>query len=126
MNSLLDRLGGETAVKAVVESFYDKVFADPLLHPFFAKSDLAQQRQRQAMFLSQLMSGRAVKAAEYMRRAHRKFVQDMGLNDVHFNAVANHLVVTLKEFGVSEVLIGEVCSALETLRAPILSTETAV
>ncbi len=121
MTTLLNRLGGEVAVTAVVNSFYDKVFADPLLMPFFVETDLAKQRQRQTKFLIQFMDGKAGSAAEYMRTAHRRAVAEMGLNDTHFNTVAGHLVATLKEFGVSEALIAEVGGALETLRGPVLN-----
>lgn len=120
MNTLLARIGGEDAVKAVVESFYDKVFADQVLAPFFANTDFAKQRQRQARFLIQLMDGRAPTASEYMRNAHRKYVHEMGLNDTHFDIVAGHLVATLKEFNVPAGLIAEAGQAMESLRGAVL------
>jgi hemoglobin len=125
MSSLLERLGGEAAVKAVVDSFYDKVFADPILAPFFAKTDQAKQRQRQGRFLIQLMSGRAPQAASYMREAHSRYVTDMGLGDKEFDIVAGHLVATMKEFSVPSALIGEVGGALESLRAAVLNRDAA-
>lgn len=41
--SLLERVGGKDAVAAVVDAFYDKVFADRKLKPFFC-----QHRQSKA------------------------------------------------------------------------------
>lgn len=120
MSSLLQRVGGEDAVKAVVSAFYDKVFADPDLKPFFAQTDQAAQRLRQSKFLIQLMDGKAPNAAEYMRNAHKKYVHEMNLGDKHFDIVAGHLVSTLKDFKVPEDLIGEIAGALESLRAPVL------
>jgi len=70
MDTLLARIGGADAVKAVVESFYDKVFADEQLMPFFANTDQAKQRNRQSKFLIQMMDGKAPNAADYMRTAH--------------------------------------------------------
>ena len=120
MSSLLERVGGEDAVKAVVDAFYDKVFADKELMPFFAKTDQAKQRQRQSKFLIQLMDGKAPNAAEYMRNAHKKYVHEMNLGDKHFDIVAGHLVSTLKDFKVPDALIGEIGAALESLRGPVL------
>ncbi|MBY0509209.1 MAG: group 1 truncated hemoglobin [Rhodospirillaceae bacterium] len=121
MPNLLDRLGGESAVNAVVDKFYDKVFSDQTLAPFFANTDFAKQRVRQKRFLIQLMSGQSKDPATYMRNAHRKYVDEMGLNDSHFDIVAGHLVTTLREFKVSDTLIAEVGSALESLRGAVLN-----
>ncbi len=121
MASLLERIGGEDAVKAVVNSFYDKVFSDPFLLPFFANTDFVQQRARQTKFMVQLMAGKMPNAGEYMRNAHRKYVAEMGLNDSHFDAVANHLVTTMNEFNVPAALIAEAGAAVESLRADVLN-----
>jgi len=121
MTTLLERLGGEAAVNAVVDKFYDKVFSDSTLARFFANTDFTQQRQRQKRFLIQLMAGKMKDPATYMRNAHLKYVDEMGLGDEHFNTVAGHLVATLKEFKVSEALIAEVGGALESLRDPVLN-----
>jgi hemoglobin len=120
MATLLERIGGEDAVKAVINAFYDKVFTDPFLLPFFANTDFAKQRVRQTQFIVKLMGGKASNANEYMRNAHRKFVQEMGLNDTHFDAVAGHLVATMTEFKVPAELIAEAGAALESLRDDVL------
>lgn len=121
MSNLLERLGGEPAVNAVVDKFYDKVFADKTLAPFFANTNFTQQRSRQKRFLIQLMSGQAKDPGTYMRNAHRKYVDEMGLNDTHFDIVAGHLVKTLREFNVPDPLIAEVGGALESLRSAVLN-----
>ena len=120
MTTLLERLGGESAVNAVVDKFYDKVFSDTALARFFANTNFTQQRQRQKRFLIQLMAGKMPDPATYMRNAHRKYVTEMGLGDEQFDIVAGHLVATLKEFKVPEALIAEVGAALESLRDPVL------
>jgi hemoglobin len=125
MSSLLERIGGEDAVKAVVASFYDKVFADRVLAPFFANTDFAKQRQRQTQFLIQFMGGKAPAAHSYMRNAHKKFVHEMGLNDEHFDIVAGHLVQTLQEFQVPPRLIIEATAAVNSLRDDVLDRPAA-
>lgn len=118
--TLLKRIGGEVAVHAAVDKFYDKVFTDPLLLPFFKDTDFVQQRARQSKFLIQFMDGKMPNAANYMRHAHRKYVHEMGLSDVHFDAVAGHLVTTLRELGVSQSLIDEAAAAVCGLRNAVL------
>ena len=127
MDTLLARIGGADAVKAVVESFYDKVFADEQLMPFFANTDQAKQRNRQSKFLIQMMDGKAPNAADYMRTAHsaqrtahKKYVHEMNLSDKEFDIVAGHLVASLKEFNVPDDLIEETAGALESMRDPVL------
>jgi len=121
MATLLERIGGEAAVTAVVDAFYDKVFSDPALLPFFAATDFAKQRVRQTKFLIQLMDGKAPNAGQYMRNAHSKYVAEMGLNGTHFDIVSGHLVATLQAFKVPADLIAETGAALESLRADVLN-----
>ena len=52
-----------------------------------------------------------------MRSAHIK----MNLQDVHFDAVVNHLVSTLKELNVNADAIQQVVARVETLRNEILN-----
>jgi hemoglobin len=124
MSTLLERIGGEVAVNAVVNSFYDKVFADKVLAPFFANTDFVKQRARQGRFLIQFMDGKMPTANEYMRNAHKKYVAEMGLNDTHFNIVATHLVNTLKEFNVPQAMIDEVVVAVSSLHDAVLDLPT--
>jgi hemoglobin len=118
--TLLDRIGGEGAVNLAVERFYDKVLADDLLAPFFAHSNMAQQRKKQARFLSSVMNGTATNVDTYMRNAHRGYVKSMGLSDEHFDAVAGHLQETLTELDVKPDVMGEVMAAAASLRDSVL------
>ncbi len=120
MATLLERIGGEGAVRAAVDAFYVKVMADPLLIPFFAQTDMDKQRLRQAKFLIAVMAGTAKNVATYMRNAHRSYVKEMGLSDVHFDAVNGHLHSTLADLKVPGDIIGEVMAAMESMRAAVL------
>ncbi|MDX2141911.1 MAG: group 1 truncated hemoglobin [Rhodospirillaceae bacterium] len=120
MATLLDRIGGDAAVTLAVDRFYDKILADALLAPFFAHSNMEQQRKKQARFLSSVMGGTAVNVDGYMRNAHRRYVKDMGLTDRHFDAVAGHLQSTLNDLGVKPDVAGEVMAAAASLRESVL------
>ena len=43
-----------------------------------------------------------------MRESHKHLVDNMGLTDIHFDAIAENLVNTLQELGIEQTLIDEV------------------
>lgn len=45
-----------------------------------------------------------------MREAHKELVEKQGLNSEHLDAVAEDLIETLKEMGVSQDLLAEVAA----------------
>jgi hemoglobin len=118
--SIYDQLGGAPAIDAAVDIFYTKVLADDRIKHFFASTDMEKRRGHQKKFLTFAFGGPANYSGRGMRQAHAKLVQDMGLTDVHFDAVIELLGGTLKELGVADDLIGQVAETAETLRADIL------
>ena len=54
--ALLQRIGGREVIERVVEEFYRLVEADPELRPLFPE-DLAEGREKQALFLEQWLGG---------------------------------------------------------------------
>lgn len=52
--TLYERLGGYSAIKAVVDAFYVKILADPSLAPFFSKSNMPKQAEKQVCVLFML------------------------------------------------------------------------
>jgi hypothetical protein len=45
-----------------------------------------------------------------MRESHKELVEKHGLNSEHFDAVAENLMITLKDMGVAEDLLAEVAA----------------
>ncbi|MDJ0844825.1 group I truncated hemoglobin [Crocosphaera sp.] len=108
MNSLYERLGGQAAVDVAVDKFYEKVLADDRIKHFFANTDMNQQRQHQKDFMTYAFGGAKQWDGKPMREAHQKLVEEMGLTDSHFDAVAEDLVATLVDINVPQELIDEV------------------
>ena len=46
-DSLYDRLGGQGAINAVVDKFYEYMLSDPITAPFFKGTDMKKQAERQ-------------------------------------------------------------------------------
>ena len=55
-----------------------------------------------------------------MEAAHRKLVEEKGLNNTHFDVIVELLGQTLTEAGISADLISQVVAICETVREPVL------
>jgi hemoglobin len=118
--SLYDRLGGQPAVMAAVDLFYEKVLADEVTRPFFQGLDMEAQTKKQIAFMTRAFGGPAEYAGRDLRVAHALLVRDKGLGDRHFEAVAVHLESTLRELGVGADLVAEVMTAVGAMRNDVL------
>ena len=117
--NLFERLGGEAAVDAVVKDFYVRVLADERISDFFDDIDMPGQEAKQKAFLTLAFGGPNDYSGRDLTTAHAGLIA-RGLNDSHFDAVAENLVATLKSLGVSDDDITEVVAIVETTRDPVL------
>jgi len=120
MSSLYERIGGEAAINAAVDLFYNKVLADARIKHFFTNTDMTRQRQHQKMFLTYAFGGLPGYNGQGMRGAHAHLVEKLGLNDNHFNAVMENLGAALKELNVPGNLIAEAAAIAESVRSDVL------
>lgn len=108
MTTLFKKLGGAAAVDAAVEKFYNRVLKDERINYFFADTDMVKQRAHQKAFFTYAFGGTDQYDGHRMREAHKVLVDQQGLKEEHFDAVAENLMNTLKEMGISEDLLAEV------------------
>jgi hemoglobin len=120
MASLYEEIGGESAVDAAVDNFYVKVLADDRTKDFFSNTDMDKQRNHQKRFLTYVFGGPNNYSGRGMKQAHSRLVEDMGLTDVHFDAVVENLAATLSELGVSELHIGQVAEIANSVKDDVL------
>ena len=111
--SLYERLGGEPAIQAVVDGMYAKIFTDAELTDFFKKTNKDHQKAMQKAFLTMATGGPSEYQGKDMKKAH----EGRGIGNKEFDIVCGHVVSTMKELGVSEALIDEVCALLLPLRS---------
>jgi hemoglobin len=116
---LFDRIGGEAAVDAAVDTFYRLVLDDYRINRFFDHSDVDRLIAKQKAFFTMAFGGPNHYTGTDMRTAHARFVK-MGLNDSHFDAVMENLNATLAELGVPSDLAAEVTAIAESTRADVL------
>ena len=110
---LYERLGGASAIAAVVDGMYVKIFNDPELSDFFKKTDKERQKSMQRKFLTLATGGPSEYDGKSMADAHK----GRGIKDKEFDIVCGHVVSTMKELGVTQELINETAALLLPLRA---------
>lgn len=115
-DSLYQKLGGKAAIDAVVDAFYVKVLADNRVKHFFDNVSMDKQRRKQKDFLSAAFGGPLPWTGKDMRKAH----EGMGLTEEHFNAIAENLVSTLKDFKVKQELIDQVVAIAVSTKDDVL------
>ncbi len=118
--SLFKRIGGKDAVNAAVEIFYRKVLEDESVKPYFEKTEMNIQIERQKMFLTYVFGGLPYYKGKNIRDAHKH----MKLKNGHYEAVVKHLFSTLRELKLKDNLIAEVAAIVYTTKDDVLNRES--
>jgi hemoglobin len=118
--TIFEAIGGDAALAAVVDDFYDRVLADPALAPFFAGTNMARLKGRQAEFFAAALGGPVPYSGVSIRDAHR----GRGITQHHFDLVAGHLVTALTAAGVPDATVAEIAGAITPLAREIVSVTT--
>jgi hemoglobin len=116
--TLSDRLGGNDALRAAVAGLYQKILDDDELSIFFQDVNMTALKLHQIEFLK-VAFGQVpdnLDVSGLMLSKHRRLFE-AGLNEVHFDRVASHLVATLADLNVPEALIDEAVGIVGPLRA---------
>jgi len=120
-DTLYNRIGGEPAITAAVDVFYERVLADPQLSQFFNGASMGRLKAHQHAFLSQALGGPRTYNGASMKDAHKY----LAIEQRHFDAVAGHLVETLRTLGVPEGIVAQIAEAVTPLSSQIVNTQSA-
>jgi len=115
--SLYDRLGGKSAITAVVDDFVGNVAADKRINGFFAKANVPRLKGNLVDQICQATGGPCVYTGKDMKTAHK----GMGIADADFNALVEDLVKTLNKFNVPAKEQGELLGILGPLKPQIVN-----
>jgi len=118
--SLYASIGGEAAVNAAVEIFYRKVLTDDRISHFFDDVDMDRQAAKQKAFLTYAFGGPNKYSGKDIRSGHAHLVA-RGLNESHFNAVAENLQSTLQELNVPKEIIDQVMAIAASTHDDVLN-----
>jgi hemoglobin len=92
--TVFERVGGATAIAAIVAALYERAQADPELAGYFHTTDMEAQRQRLAEMIGQALGGPEAPWLKGLEEAHR----GRGVSHRHFSLMAAHLMDVLIEF----------------------------
>jgi len=114
--SLYERLGGKSAIVAVVDDFVGNVAADKRINRFFANTDIPRLKRRLVEQICAGTGGPCVYRGRSMKAAHR----GLGIQNRHFNALVEDLGKTLNKFKVPEREQKELVAILAPMRKDIV------
>ena len=115
--TLFERVGGEDALTAAVDLFYEKNLADDRIASMFEGADMDALKKHQFNFMRVAFGG---DASAYGGRgifaAHKNLMLEKGLDERHFDCVAENLVATLRELRVAKDVVDDVVAVVSPLR----------
>lgn len=117
MTSIYEEIGGQDALIAVVDDFYDRVLADPGLANYFTGSNLSRLKGRQVEFFAAALGGPDHYGGQSMKEVHR----GRGIDQAAFDRVAELLSHSLLHAGVAEQTVKEIIQTVAPLSKDIVS-----
>ena len=118
--SLYERLGGKTAITAVVDDFVARCAADARINGKFARTDIARLKESLVDQVCEAAGGPYTYSGRDMRTTH----DGMAVTAGEFDALVEDLVATLDGFSVPEAEKGELLGVLGPMRADIVEVES--
>jgi hemoglobin len=114
--SLYERLGGQSAIVAVVDDFVGNVAKDKRINAFFAKADIGRLKARLVEQICAGTGGPCFYSGRDMMCAHA----GMGIRSADFDALVGDLGKTLKKFKVPKKEQGELVAILAPMKRDIV------
>jgi len=119
--SLYDRLGGQDAIKAVVDDFVANVAADKRINSFFANANIPRLKQRLVEQICAGTGGPCTYGGKDMKTAHA----GMGVAGKDFDALVQDLAKSLNKFKVPAKEQKELVAILAPMKKDIVEKKTA-
>lgn len=119
--SLYDRLGGKSAITAVVDDFVGRVATDQRINGKFANANIPRLKTMLVEQICQASGGPCTYPGRDMKSAHA----GMGVSGSEFDALVSDLVATLNKFKVGDREKNELLGALGPMKQDIVEKPTA-
>ena len=121
--SLYERLGGESAITAVVDDFTSRAAADPKVNFLrggkYATIDVPKFKKHLVNLVASVTGGPQKYTGRDMKTLHK----GMGISDQEFDALAADLVASLDKFKVPAKEKGELLKIVGSTRADIVEVK---
>ena len=119
-SSLYERLGGKTAITAVIDDFVARCAADPRINGKFARTDIPRLKASLIDQVCEVVGGPCTYTGRDMHTTH----EGMKVTAGEFDALVADLVATLDRFSVPEAEKNELLGALAPMRSDIVEVES--
>ncbi len=117
---LLEQLGGEKALDTLIGAFYFNVLQDKRVLRFFDDADIDAIRNHQRKLFELVLGGKSDYRGRRIDDAHRRLVEERGLDDRGFDVVIEILALTLGDLGYSGELTRRVVGRVAAFRDEVL------
>lgn len=114
--ALWQALGGRDGLRAILTDFYDRVYADARLSPFFVRTTKEWAIDHQFAFLCQILTGENLYFGDRPRNAHHWMV----ISDELFDYREALMATVLAEHGVPAELAADLRAIDESFRSHIV------
>ena len=118
--TLYDRLGGKSAITAVVDTFVAHVAADKRINKKFAKSNIPRVKAEIVDQVCAATGGPCSYTGRSMKEAHR----NMKVTNGEFDALVEDLTTALNDYRVPDREKNELLGKLGTMRADIVEVQS--
>ena len=117
-DAMYQTVGGAEGIRQIVDLFYEKLWADPELQPYFGGIDRDKLKHHQRQFLTFALGGGTL---AYEGRALGESHANLKITDEAFSKVQWYLRVTLEELDVDRSLIMIVNGFVEGGRGQVVT-----
>jgi hemoglobin len=114
--SLYDRLGGKSAITAVVDDFVGRVANDTRINSRFANANIPRLKMKLVEQICQASGGPCIYTGRDMKATHA----GMGIRNADFGALVEDLVAALDKFEVGDQEKNELLGALGPMQQDIV------
>lgn len=121
-DSPYDKVGGPHALRAAVDTFYNRVTVDPRLAHYFEGVDLTRLRRHQALFLAQTLGGPRQYDGRDLAIAHAA----LDITSEDYDLVVQYLVGVLQELDVPPDVLEALGGAVAQLKPSIVDNGSAI
>lgn len=112
-----ERLGGEAPLRAILEDFYRRVFADPMIGYLFVGQDPARLVELEFQLTAKMFGAPVAYTGRPLRAAHAPHAIRRG----HFHRRNQILLDTLRDHGVPQPIVDGWMSHARALERAILA-----
>lgn len=117
VDTLFIRYGARIA-EGAAEVFYDRVYDEPSLAPFFRNIEKHAMKEHMASFLTDLTGGPAEYTGRDLRVAHGNYA----IGDADYDLICHHMAASLQDVGISPEDTDALMQVIESHRTEIVKS----